>query len=292
MEPYLDLARLTDEEFVRRAYRLILRRDPEPAAAERLGRVSRARLLLELAESDEFAGILALEEAITRAQAEPRWLEGPPGSDERAIEVPWVLARARGARRVLDLGSAHAEPAYLAGLLELGADELVGVDLVAAEIPGLDSRVADIRALPFAEGAFDCVLCVSTLEHVGRDNRVYGAVEEHDETGMQAALAELRRVLHPAGRLLASVPCGEVEDHGWFVQLDVRGWMELFAAGGFAVAEEEVYELTSAGWRSAASFDPSGVRYGTRGPAASAVLCVELRPAGADARSSGGAAGG
>jgi hypothetical protein len=44
------------------------------------------------------------------------------------------------------------------------------------------------------------------------------------------------------------------------------------------VFEDEVYELGDEGWRSTASFSPGGVRYGERGPGASAVLCAELRP--------------
>src|SRR5947207_4352411 len=90
----LELAELSDEEFVRRAYRLVLRRDPEPAAFER--DVSRATLLAELVASEEFAQLKALDDAIRRAVATvapARFLEAPPGTDERAIEIPWALSR-------------------------------------------------------------------------------------------------------------------------------------------------------------------------------------------------------
>ena len=53
------------------------------------------------------------------------------------------------------------------------------VDLVEAEVPGLRSVVGDLRALPFPDESFDVLVCVSTIEHVGHDNRVYGAGEEH-----------------------------------------------------------------------------------------------------------------
>src|SRR5438034_8469243 len=142
----LELAQLSDEEFVRRAYRLVLRRDPEPAA---FGRdVSRATLLAELVASEEFAELRALDDAVARALAagEPtRFLEAPPGTDERAVEIPWALSRVRGARRVLDIGSANAQPAYLAGLVAAGIAELVGVDRVEAEVPGMRTVVADVR---------------------------------------------------------------------------------------------------------------------------------------------------
>jgi SAM-dependent methyltransferase len=274
----LELAGLSDEEFVRRAYRLVLRRDPDPAAFER--DVSRATLLAELVASEEFAELQALDDAIARALAagEPaRFLEAPPGTDERAVEIPWALSRLAEARRVLDVGSANAQPAYLAALLTAGVPELVGVDLVEAEIPEMQTVVADVRDLPFPDSAFDLVLCVSTLEHVGRDNRVYGAGEER-EGGELAALRELRRVTARGGRIVVTVPCGEEEDHGWFVQREPDSWNGRFLDAGLRVEEEEIYALGPDGWRAAPDFDPSGVRYGERG--AVAVLCATLGPAG------------
>src|SRR6185312_7336935 len=106
---------LSDEEFVRRAYRLVLRRDPEPAAFERS--VSRATLVAELVASREFEELRALDDALVRADGPARFLEAPPRLDERAIEIPWALSRIGEARRVLDVGSANALPAYLAALL-------------------------------------------------------------------------------------------------------------------------------------------------------------------------------
>lgn len=276
---HLELAAVSDEEFVRRAYRLVLRRDPEPAAFGR--RVSRATLLRELVTSAEFEQLRALDDAIDAALAgggPARFLEAPPELDERAIEIPWALSRLRGAACVLDLGTANAEPAYLAALVEAAPSELVGADLVEADVPGLRTVVADVRRLPFSDRSFDLALCLSTLEHVGRDNRVYGLDAEDDEDGIEAALGELRRVLRRGGRLVVTVPCGEPEEHDWFVQHDPAGWNGLFLAAGFAVAEQEVYELEPEGWRAAPRFDPAGVRYGERGAGASAVLCTELRP--------------
>ena len=274
----LELAELSDEEFVRRAYRLVLRRDPEPDAFEREG--SRATLVAELVASEEFAELRALDDAVTRALAAggpAEFLEAPPGTDERAIEIPWALSRLEGARRVLDVGSANARPAYLASLVAAGVPELVGVDLVEAEIPRMSTVVADVRELPFPDSGFDLVLCVSTLEHVGRDNRVYGAGEE-GEGGELAALRELRRVTQRGGRIVVTVPCGEEEDHGWFVQREPDSWNGLFLDAGLRVEEEEIYALGPAGWRAALDFDPRGVRYGERG--AAAVLCATLGPAG------------
>ena len=289
LRAWLDAAASSDEEFVDAAFALVLRREPEPDARERAlaklreGTLSRATLLHELACAPEFERVRLLDDGIAFARGarergeRPRWLQGPPGTDERVVEIPWVLSRLSG-RRALEVGYAFAEPPYLAALLQAGFDELVGVDLAEAEVPGLTGVQADVRELPFEDGAFDLVLCLSTLEHVGADNSSYGLEAESDGASRLTALREVRRVLTPTGRLLVTVPCGEPGDYGWFHQDDVRGWTRLFARAGFFVEEQEAYELTEDGWRTAPELDPAGVRYGERGPAASAVLCAELSP--------------
>src|SRR5690348_6234960 len=125
----------TDEEFVERAWRLVVRREPEPDARGRAleklrdGTLSRAALLRELTSGEEFDRIVLLDDAIAFARGErtkprdhrgpvrPRELQAPATSDERAVEIPWCLARYDGERRVLDVGYAFAEPSYLAGLV-------------------------------------------------------------------------------------------------------------------------------------------------------------------------------
>ena len=289
LRAWLEVAEGSDEEFVDAVFALVLRRDPEPDARERAlaklgeGTLSRATLVHELTDAPEFERIRLLDDGIAFARGarergeRPRWLQGPRDTDERVIEVPWVLARLSG-RRALEVGYAFAEPPYLAALLQAGFEELAGVDLAHADVPGLTGVQADVRDLPFEDGAFDLVLCVSTLEHVGADNTGYGLEAEDDADSRRTALRELRRVLASNGRLLITVPCGEPGDYGWFRQDDVRGWTRLFTGAGFFVEEQEVYELTGDGWGAAPELDPTGLRYGERGPAASAVLCAELSP--------------
>ena len=66
------------------------------------------------------------------------------------------------------------------------------VRLVTADLDpaGVDVQ-ADITALPFPDASFDAVLCSHVLEHVGDD---------------RAAMAEIARVLRPAGWALVLVP--------------------------------------------------------------------------------------
>ena len=296
LDSWLDTASGSDEEFVDRVWRLVVRREPEPEGRERAlaklgdGTLSRAGLLRELVASEEFAAVALFDDALAFAAGErarprdgggpwrPRLLHAPAAADERALEIPWALARYDDERRVLDVGYAFAEPAYLAGLTALGAAELTGVDLAEAEVPGLDSVVADVRDLPFADSSFDLVYCISTLEHVGRDNEVYDVDAAREQQGDEAALRELRRVLANDGRLLVSVPTGEHDDQGWQLQRAPQDWVAVFERAGFLVYEDELYVRDADGWRSATPGEARRARYGEGGPGAGAVLLAELHP--------------
>jgi len=278
----------SDEEFVDATFRAVLRRDPDADARDRAlaklaeGTLSRATLVHELASSEEHVRVRELDDSIAlglgaRSRRERlRWLQASR-ADERVVEIPWVLSRLRTRGRVLDVGYAFAEAAYLAALLRADVD-LVGVDLAERDVEGLELVQADVRSLPFVDRSFDQVLLVSTLEHVGADNSVYGIAGDRDDGAREAALRELARVLTRNGSLLVTVPLGEPGDHGWFRQDDERGWTSLFTRAGCFVEELELYELGPEGWRAAPSFTAAGVRYGERGPAASAVLCADLSP--------------
>jgi SAM-dependent methyltransferase len=276
-------------EFVEQAYRLVLRRGPDPngldQTVDRLtrGLVSPSTLVHELAASREGRRVQALDDAIAFARwarstdERPRELRAPPEVDERAIAIPWALARYRGEADVLDIGHAFADPAHVAALVDLGAARLVAADIVETDLPQLESVRADVRSLPFADRSFDLAFCLGTLHHVGRDNRAYGVEAERDPQGEFQALRELRRVLRLDGRAFVTVPCGEDQDLGMFVQHPPAVWSRLFASADFFVFELELYELDADGWRSTIELS-DGLQYGERGGSASAVLCAELRP--------------
>jgi 2-polyprenyl-3-methyl-5-hydroxy-6-metoxy-1,4-benzoquinol methylase len=105
---------------------------------------------------------------------------------------------------VLDAGCGSGR--HLRALAKLPDLKIVGIDRNAKDVAdalvalknmpdALSSTFqvtqADIKALPFDDASFDCVICSEVLEHI----------PEHEK-----ALSELVRVLKPHGHLVVSVP--------------------------------------------------------------------------------------
>lgn len=103
----------------------------------------------------------------------------------RAPLAEWLRAAGRDLKdgsRVLDVGCGP-KPYYP---FFAGAAAYVGVDVVAHPAADLVGRVEE---LPLEDASFDLVLCTQVLEHCDDPAR---------------AVAELRRVVAPGGRVLAS----------------------------------------------------------------------------------------
>jgi SAM-dependent methyltransferase len=202
------------------------------------------------------------------------------GMTERVVEIPWVLSRIHAEPRVLDVGSTWALPVYLDGLRARGLSGLYGVDLVAKAVPGVQMAQGDVRALPYASGTFDLILCISTLEHIGLDVSGYGGQAQNEVAGDVLAMREMGRVLAPDGRLLITVPFGRREQLHWLRQYDQPAWDELLAQTNLETSEAAYYKYGDVrGWRR--TYPPT---YPDRGfqemgaPNATGVLCTELKP--------------
>jgi SAM-dependent methyltransferase len=120
-------------------------------------------------------------DAINAALAE-RWLEGRPA----ALLKTDLFDEAVGA-------GVYATLAARAG-------RVVGIDVSRAIVeaargrhPGLIAVEADVRALPFADAAFDAVFSNSTLDHFDRPDELL------------VALRECARVLRPGGQLVVTL---------------------------------------------------------------------------------------
>ena len=120
-----------------------------------------------------------------------------------------TLAEPRPGHRLLDVacggGSLLAE-AERAGLVTFGLDiAQAAIDRAKIVAPKTEFVRAQAETLPYADGSFDIVTCLGSLEHFIDPAR---------------ALEEMRRVLAPDGRAVIVVP------NQWFAYDVARGWIE------------------------------------------------------------------
>ncbi|MGH9264925.1 MAG: class I SAM-dependent methyltransferase [Acidimicrobiales bacterium] len=150
------------------------------------------------------------------------WQEGfTDGADAEYVEqiVPLVAEHLAGAADVLDVGTGEGQLARVAAGAA-GARRIVGVDPSRAQLDEARRRAggplymwAEAVGLPFPDGAFDAVLACLVFEHID---------------GMDAAIAEVGRVLRPGGRFLFFLnhPLLQTPNSGWIDDhiLDEQYW--------------------------------------------------------------------
>lgn len=173
------------------------------------------------------------------ATASPYQLKPGPYSSHSLL-VASLPAEGAG-QRVLDVGCAGG---YLAAILAARGYRVTGIDAPGAAHAGFPDTVelieADLDAgLPRLTGRFDFIICADVLEHLKRP---------------ELMLREVRALLAEGGRLVASLPNSghayfrwnvlrgrfPAEDRGLFDRTHLhfytlRGWTDLFAAGGFRI---------------------------------------------------------
>lgn len=210
------------------------------------------------------------------------------GLDERVVELPWLFAQGLQGD-LLDAGSALNHEHILDRALPL-VSGLHVVTLEPEEKSFPERRVsyvyADLRDLPYRDSAFDTVVSLSTLEHVGMDNTPYGVHESRSSDPSREArraLSELRRVARV--RLLFTVPYGRREDHGWLRQFD-RADLKALIDAAPGIVRTTVFLYSADGWRRSDLAEASEMTYrdfnadpspvGDFAAAARAVACVAM----------------
>lgn len=202
---------------------------------------------------------LAIEHAVSGGTV-GRYGWDDAGIDERVVEYAWAFERIAALRttdsRVLDAGSVLNYPRVLAAWRRRGFPE---VSLVTLKYEGWSDvsdevryEFADLRRLPYRDEWFTLVLSLSTLEHVGLDNTIYGAAAESaPDAGaeVERSLVELRRVTARGGTLLLSVPYGARSNRGWFRIFDAVDLARLTAAPGWTNARSRFFRCRREGWR-------------------------------------------
>ena len=202
------------------------------------------------AASEISARVSAAYDAVAPAYAEKHAAMpgGLVGLGQRALAR--AGAGAGMSVRVLDVGcGAGRDMAWFEGLgaRVIGVDRSAGMLAVAGGLVQGGLARMDMRALAFPAASFDVVWCIASLLHLPK-------------AAAPAALAELRRVLSPAGVLALSLQAGsdEVWETGpytsdpagarFFARYNLDEATAMLQRGGFSVCERGVDEGPGRHW--------------------------------------------
>src|SRR5207302_9377638 len=204
---------------------------------------------------------LAVERGI-RAAHQGNYGRTDAGIDERVVEYAWIFDRLKdldsSAGPVLDAGSVMNHRVVIGLWNEVRRPPL---SIVTQRYEGrafvsntVRYEFADLRRLPYRDDWFSIVLCISTLEHVGLDNRIYGADVESADPDKEALLAmrELLRVTAKGGTLLLSVPFGARANRGWLRVFDGEELQEIVQRSGWQLVRSRYFRARQDGWRECA----------------------------------------
>jgi len=178
--------------------------------------------------------------------------------DERVIEYPWVFSRlSENPGVMLDAGSALNHD-FLVCRAPVSKAKLSICTLAPEKrcyfSRGISYVYDDLRASMFRSEAFDTIVSISTIEHIGLDNTMLytsdGTKCEGDSAGFRAAVREFRRIIRPGGECFITVPYGKAQVRGWFQIFDESMIQSVVDEFKPASQEIEYFGYFSEGWRS------------------------------------------
>jgi len=201
---------------------------------------------------------------------------------ERCIEIPWAISLYAGEEVVLDIGYANAEERHIHALHSLKIPHLYGIDISEKKIDGFVTHRGDIRHTNFKDNFFDLVFCISTIEHVGRDNSLYSDnFPENTDRGDFEALKEIHRITNQEGKVILTAPFGKFFDYKWFIHYDENRLNALLCSCPFDIIFMDFFKYDG-GWQKCDKTDLANTSYKDKNASAAAgLVCVLLKKKGA-----------
>jgi SAM-dependent methyltransferase len=199
------------------------------------------------------------------------------GFDERVVEYPWLVSKLSDKpSRLLDAGSILNFDFILQQ--KKIKNKRICITTLAPERhcywkDGISYTFDDLRDLPFKNHTFDEIVCISTLEHIGLDNKIYfqteiGEVENTTELvktdkvdSHLVAVSEMHRVLKPGGKLYLTVPFGKSQKLGWLQVFNSQGIDQVISTFSPSNVDETVFIHNETGWAKSTRAKASTANY-------------------------------
>ncbi len=177
--------------------------------------------------------------------------------DERIVEIPWLFSNLNLEKLVmLDAGSAlNFKPLITNPKL---ASKQFFISTLAPEGDafwqnGISYVYEDLRKTCLKDNFFDCIACISTLEHVGLDNTLLYTNDpqkkESDYESYLLFIKVLHSLLKPGGKLFLSIPYGIKKNYGWFQVFDKSGIDSIIDVFHPTTIKETVFIYDKDCWR-------------------------------------------
>lgn len=141
-----------------------------------------------------------------------RVLEPPPPNlrGDRDIEYSWIVANLpKGGGEALDFGCGTGS--YLGLIAARQGFNVTAIDFGDVKWPYFHPKLkfiqGDFLKLDFPSRSFNLIINCSSIEHVGLAGR-YG-IKENRPDGDLEAMAKMRKILKPKGKMLLTIPVGQ-----------------------------------------------------------------------------------
>ena len=189
------------------------------------------------------------------------------GLDERCVEYPWAFANLpESATRILDAGSA-LNFEHLVSQFDLSRQSLDIVTLAPEHRcfwqQGISYLYHDLRCLPLKNDFYSAIVSLSTIEHIGFDNRLYDSNTDVEDAPLDYlfAIQELRRDLKPGGSLILRVPYGRYWKFDSYQKFDcelLERAIETFSPETYRIY---FYRYSQEGWQVSTAEDCMDAQY-------------------------------
>ncbi|MFW9973309.1 MAG: class I SAM-dependent methyltransferase [Candidatus Odinarchaeota archaeon] len=163
--------------------------------------------------------------------------------NERIVEIPFLYKNLdfHKMNKILDLGCVGSKISLQ--LSSLGY-QVVGVDYrpFIFKHKNLKFIQGNFFDIDLANESFDCVICISTIEHIGLPAYNIDPFEHGDKK----AIEKIYNLLKRGGKLILTVPFGKATVNQFERNYDQKSLEQLIER--FTIQEFKIYERSKSGW--------------------------------------------